>query len=251
MPGQQARRVREAIRGSPHQQKCRQGAPDRPHVVAVPGPELRVRAGDGLADRGAVLPAAGGGPAGRAPGAGRAGGCGGRPPVVAAGDLLAVPRARQAGCRSGADVVRARGRAGRGGRGAGGVLLRAAGGLHGRVGHGRAGQHEERRVLRPALPASPGTGRSRRPGGSRRRSPGPAACWAPRSAGTPAPGSRWPRTCWAASARACWCPRTARSCPGPPPAPSWPPARTSWGAPRRRSPSSRCRSSRTARAWRS
>ena len=33
----------------------------------------------------------------------------------------------------------------------GGVLLRAAGGLDGRVGHGRAGQRQERRVLRPAL----------------------------------------------------------------------------------------------------
>ena len=75
--------------------------------------------------------------------------------------------------------------------------------------------------------------------GSRRPSPGPAACWAPRSAAIPTPSSRWPRTCWAASGRACWSWRTASSCPGPPPAPSSRPARTSCGAPPPVSPSSR------------
>ena len=70
------------------------------------------------------------------------------------------------------------------GRGAGGVLLRAAGRLDGRVGDGRAGQRGERRVLRPARRTSPGTGRSRRSGGWRRPSPGPGACSGRRSART-------------------------------------------------------------------
>ena len=64
--------------------------------MAVPGPELRVRAGDGQAGRRAVSPAARRGPAGRAAGPGRLGRCRGGPALAAAEHLIPVPRAREA-----------------------------------------------------------------------------------------------------------------------------------------------------------
>ena len=54
------------------------------------------------------------------------------------------------------EAVLAGGGADRRGRGAGWLLLRAAGGLGGRVHHGRAGHRGERRALRPAVEPVPG-----------------------------------------------------------------------------------------------
>src|SRR6266536_2925570 len=75
----------------------------------------------------------------------------------------------------------------------------------------------------------------------RRPSPGPGACWGRRSARTGTASRRWPATCWSrdASGRGCWCSRIASSCPGRWRGSSSPPGRTSCGAPRRPSPSSR------------
>src|SRR5216117_204321 len=88
---------------------------------------------------------------------------------------------------------------------------------------------------------SRGMGRSHRCGGWRRPSPGPGACWGRRSARTGTASRRWPATCWSrdASGRGCWRSRIASSCPGRWRGSSSPPGRTSCGAPRRPSPSSR------------
>ena len=175
-----------------------------------------------------------------------------RQPVVAAEHLLAVARdaASWVPIRCGCCSSTWRGRPGRTGRRGCSAAGCGWSPWTGRSRTCRTARRTPRSSAGP--PTSPGTGRSRRPGGSRRRSPGPAACWARRSAGAPTPSSRWPRTCWAASARACWCSRTASSCPGPTARAFLATgAHLLWRASASDSRSSRCRSWRTARTWRS
>ena len=189
----------------------------RPGVVAVPGPELRVRAGDDQASGRAVSPAAGRGPAGRAAGSRGLGGCRAGPPVAAAEHLLAVPGRGKLGADPLRDAVRAGRRPGGGGWRGGGVLLRAAGDFHRRLDLGPAGQPGERRVLRPALDrarggafpqvrwvaaAESGTGALT------------GAAFGPYRTGGADAGLM---TCCPASAPGCWCWRTGISCPGPGP----------------------------------
>ena len=157
-----------------------------------------------------------------------------RPP-----NISSLSRART---RLGADPLhmlfdagrRPRRRLGRGRRG-GGVLLRAAGGVHGRLHHRRARLESKRRVLRAALECHPGWGvpagplDCRRGVGDRGADRGHARPLHRRRA-DPGPGPAGAR-----SARTCWCWPTATFCATPWPATCWPPGRTSCGGPRRRS----------------
>ena len=201
-------------------------------LVAVPGPELRLRAGDGQAGGRAVPPAARRGPAGRAARPGRLGRCRGR---AGGGGRRTSPSCRAGAGKLGPDPVH--------------MLFEQVAGPRrrtGRRGCSAAGCGWCRWTARP--PTCRTARRTSSSSGGRRTSPGwgvPAgpvggrgrvgdrgligATIGPYTAEqTLARGPAAP-----ASGRGCWCWPTATSCPAPWPATCWPPGRTSCGGPRR------------------